>query len=513
MIARTLLIAAAALVPSIASAQDAACDRVAATLKLPDAKVTSARLVPAGSFAPPGRGAETPRPIAGLPAFCRVELTITPSSDSDIRSEVWMPIAGWNGKFQQVGNGAFAGSIQYAALGDALRRGYAAASTDTGHTGTGAQWALGHPEKIVDFGYRAVHETAVHGKAAIGNFYGMAPKLSYFTGCSGGGRMAFQEAQRYPADFDAILAGAPAYDRANESLGFMMKWKATHETPGSVIPPAKFPAIHRAALDACDAIDGLKDGLIEDPLSCRFDPKVIECRAGDAPTCLTTPQVEAARKIYAGTKNPKTGELIFPGLEPGSELNWTAVTAGDVPLDVGSDVFKYVLFQDANWDPRTFDLAKDYDRIRALDNLGFSPTSADLKAFAARGGKLLVYQGWGDPNVSPRSPLMYYDRLVQAMGQKQTDDAVKLFYAPGMGHCGGGEGPNVFDALTPLEQWREQGKAPSSIRATHSTNGQVDRTRPLCAYPRIAHYKGTGSIDQADNFFCAEKSTNVPASK
>jgi feruloyl esterase len=508
-----LIVATAALVPSLASAQDAACDRVAATLKLPDAKVTSARLVPAGSFAPLARGADTPRPIAGLPAFCRVELTIKPSSDSDIKSEVWMPVSGWNGKFQQVGNGAFAGSIQYAALGDALRRGYAAASTDTGHTSTGAQWALGHPEKIIDFGYRAVHETAVHSKAAISNFYGMAPKLSYFTGCSGGGRMAFQEAQRYPADFDAILAGAPAYDRANESLGFMMKWKATHETPGSVIPAAKFPAMHRAALEACDALDGLKDGSIGDPLACRFDPKVIECRAGDAPTCLTTPQVDAARKIYAGTKNPKTGELIFPGLEPGSELNWTAVTAGDVPLDVGSDVFKYILFQDASWDPRTFDLAKDYDRIRTLDNPGFSPTSADLKAFAARGGKLLVYQGWGDPNVSPRSPLMYYDRLVKAMGQKQTDDTVKLFYAPGMGHCGGGEGPNVFDALTPLEQWREQGTPPSSIVATHSTGGKVDRTRPLCPYPQIAHYKGTGSIEQADNFFCAEKSTNVPASK
>ena len=516
MIGRALLVAAAALVPSVVSAQAADCDRVAATLKLPDAKVTAARLVPAGSFTPPATGTETPRAIANLPAFCRVELTITPSSDSDIKSEVWMPVSGWNGKFQQVGNGAFAGSIQYGALGEALRRGYAAASTDTGHTGPGAEWALGHPEKIIDFGYRAVHETAVHGKTAISNFYGMAPTLAYFTGCSGGGRMAFQEAQRYPADFDAILAGAPAYDRANESLGFMMKWKATHETPGSVIPPAKFPAMHRAALEACDALDGLKDGLIEDPLSCRFDPAVVQCGGGrvlsDPAACLTTPQVEAARKIYAGTKHPKTGELIFPGLEPGSELNWTAVTAGDVPLDVGSDVFKYVLFQDASWDPRTFDLAKDYDRIRRLDNLAFSPTSADLKAFAARGGKLLIYQGWGDPNVSPRSPLMYYDRLVKTMGQQQADDAVKLFYAPGMGHCGGGEGPNVFDALTPLEQWREQGTPPSSILATHATNGKVDRTRPLCPYPQIAHYKGTGSIDEAGNFFCAEKS-HVPASR
>lgn len=477
-----------AFAPAVASAQD--CARVATTLRLPNATVTSARVVPAAD---------------GLPAYCRVELTIKPSSDSDIKSEVWMPVSGWNGKFQQVGNGAFAGSIQYGALRDALKRGYAAASTDTGHTGTGAAWALGHPEKIVDFGYRAVHETAVHSKSAISNFYGMAPKLSYFTGCSGGGRMAFQEAQRYPADFDAILAGAPAYDRVNESLAFMMKWKATHETPGSAIPPAKFPAIHQAALDACDANDGLKDGLIGDPLSCKFDPAAVKE--------LTPPQVEAARKIYAGTKHPRTGELIFPGLEPGSELNWTAVTAGDTPLDVGYDVFRYLLFQDASWDPRTFDLARDYDRIHKLDNLGLSPTSADLKPFVARGGKLLIYQGWGDPNVSPRSPLMYWDRLVQRLGRKQVDDSVKLFYAPGMGHCGGGEGPNVFDALTALEQWREMGKAPASIVATHSTDGKVDRTRPLCAYPQIAHYKGSGSVDQADNFFCAERTNNVPSSR
>src|SRR6266850_6647696 len=310
------------LVPSLAAAQNSAplrpveadlqvrlnCDRVAATLKLPDATVTAARLVPAGSFTPPATGADTPRPVAGLPAFCRVELAITPSSDSDIRSEVWMPVSGWNGKFQQVGNGAFAGSIQYAALGEALRRGYAAASTDTGHTGPGAAWALGHPEKIADFGHRAVHETAVHSKSAISNFYGMAPKLSYFTGCSGGGRMAFQEAQRYPADFDAILAGAPAYDRGNEAFGFMAKWKATHETPQSVIPASTYPAIHRAALEACDALDGLKDGLIEDVLGCRFDPKVIECKAGaNADSCLTTPQVKAVRTLYAGATNPKTG--------------------------------------------------------------------------------------------------------------------------------------------------------------------------------------------------------------
>ena len=521
-----LLVVAFTLTPLVASAQDArtiegaratgdqaACERVAASLKLPDGKVTAANVVPSGSFTPPADETATPRPVTGLPAFCRVRLTLTPSADSDIKSEVWMPLTGWNGKFQQVGNGAFAGSIQYAALGEALKRGYAAASTDTGHTGQGAKWAAGHPEKIIDWGYRSAHLTAVDSKQAITNFYGVGPKMSYFTGCSGGGRMAFQEAQRYPADFDAILAGAPAYDRGNEAFGFMAKWQATHEMPDSFIPTTKYVAIHRAALDACDALDGLKDGLIGDVLSCRFDPNVLECKAGtNNDSCLTTPQVEAVRKLYAGAKHPNTGELIFPGLEPGSELQWTAVTGGNEPLDVGYDVFKYILLQDPNWDPKTFDLAKDYDRIHKLDNSALSPTNPDLNAFTSRGGKLLIYQGWADPNVSPRSPLMYYDRVVKTIGQKAVDDSIRLFYAPGMGHCGGGEGPNVFDALTALEQWREHGKAPASILATHSTNGNVDRTRPLCPYPQIAIYKGTGSIDQADNFYCAEKS-NVPASK
>jgi tannase/feruloyl esterase len=514
-----LLVGALTLVPSIASAQEArkasevACESLAASLKLPDARVTAATVVAAGSFTPPPEGTATPRPITGLPAFCRVQLTLTPSADSDIKTEMWMPLTGWNGKFQQVGNGAFAGSIQYAALGEALKRGYAAASTDTGHTGRGAKWAAGHLEKITDWGYRSEHLTAVDSKMAITNFYGVGPKLSYFTGCSGGGRMAFQEAQRYPADFDAILAGAPAYDRGNEAFGFMAKWQATHETPESFIPTTKYQAIHRAALEACDALDGLEDGLIGDVLSCRFDPKVLECKAGtNNDSCLTTPQVEAVRKVYAGARHPKTGELIFPGLEPGSEQQWTAVTGGNEPLDVGYDVFKYILLQDPNWDPKTFELAKDYDRLHKLDNSALSPTNPDLKAFASRGGKLLIYQGWADPNVSPRSPLMYYDRVVKSIGKKAVDDSIRLFYAPGMGHCGGGEGPNVFDALTALEQWREQGKAPASILATHSTNGKVDRTRPLCAYPQIAIYKGTGSIDQADNFYCAEKS-NVPASK
>jgi len=494
-------------VPSLAAA--APCDTLAASLKLTNAKVTTATAITGGQFTPPAaQGADAPKAITGLPAFCRVQLTLTPSSDSDIKSELWLPLNGWNGKFQQVGNGAWAGSIQYGALAEALKRGYAAASSDAGHTGTDASFAVGHPEKLKDFGYRAVHETAVQSKQTITNFYGMGPKLSYFNGCSGGGRMAFQEAQRFPADFDAILAGAPGYNRVNQSVWMLMNAKATLDNPASFIPPAKYAVLHRAALDACDAQDGLKDGLISEPLSCRVDPAVTQCKAGDAPNCLTAPQVEAARKLYAGVTNPRTGERIFPRLEPGSELSWGGPAGGPEPLAVGADLFKFVVFKDPKWDFRKFDLARDYEAVHRIDSLDLSPSSPDLKAFVGRGGKLLIYQGWADQNVAPQSTVDYYNNVVKTIGQKQADDSVRLFFAPGMAHCGGGEGPNVFDALTSLEQWREQGKAPASILATHSTNGKVDRSRPLCPFPQVAKYKGTGSIDDAANFACGSPVSN-----
>jgi feruloyl esterase len=504
--------------PSVAAA--ATCDSLAASLQLTNAKVSAATAVTTGQFTPPALpGAEAPKPITGLPAFCRVQLTLAPSSDSDIKSEVWLPLNGWNGKFQQVGNGAWAGSIQYGALAEALKRGYAAASTDAGHTGVDASFAMGHPEKLKDFGYRAVHETAVQSKQTITNFYGMAPRLSYFNGCSGGGRMAFQEAQRFPADFDAILAGAPGYNRVNQSVWMLMNAKATLDNPASFIPPAKYAVLHRAALDACDAQDGLKDGLISEPLSCHVDPAVTQCKAdggrglSDPANCLTAPQVEAARKLYAGVINPKTSERIFPRLEPGSELSWGGPAGGPEPLAVGADLFKFVVFKDPKWDFRKFDLARDYDAVHKIDNLDLSPTSPDLKAFVARGGKLLMYQGWADQNVAPQSTVDYYYNVVKTIGQKQVDGSVRLFFAPGMAHCGGGEGPNVFDALTPLEQWREQGKAPASIPATHSTNGKVDRSRPLCPFPQVALYKGSGSIDDAANFVCGNAKADARSTK
>ena len=482
----------------------AACERLAASLNLPNSKVTLAQPVTAGRFLPPATpGASAPpAALADLPAFCRVTLTLTPSSDSDIKSEVWLPLAGWNGKFQQVGNGGWGGSIQYAALASALRRGYAASSTDTGHVGDTAQFAVGHPEKLIDFGYRAVHETAVQSKATIAAAYGTAPRLSYFVGCSGGGRQAFMEAQRYPQDFDGIVAGAPGYNRTDQSFQLVAASQATHRDAASFIPPEKLGVLHRAALSACDGRDGLLDGLISDPMRCKFDPSVTACTSTDGPGCLTAPQVQAAKAIYAPVMNPRTGEEVFPGVEPGSEPRWTVNAGGARPLGMSDDFFKYVVFQDANWDFHTLDVAEHLELARKADGGMVSPTSPDIKQFVSRGAKLIIYHGWGDTNVPPRSSVNYHKRLVERLGAFEIDRSVRLYMAPGMGHCGGGEGPNVFDALAALEEWREKGKAPAEILASKLADGRVVRTRPLCPYPQIAQYKGSGSIDEASNFVC-----------
>ena len=478
----------------------AACERLATSLVLPNSTVTSAKAVAAGAFTPPGGGAAAARAAAGLPAFCRVALTITPSADSDIRSEIWLPLSGWNGKFLQVGNGGWGGSIQYTALADWLRRGYAAASTDTGHSGPSASFAVGHPEKLIDFGYRSVHETAVQGKATVSALYGSAPRFPYFNGCSGGGRQSFMEAQRFPEDFDGIIAGAPGFNRTDGAFQSLGAMQATHRDPASFIPASKYPMLHQAALNSCDAVDGLKDGLITDPRQCRFDPAVTACTGADVPSCLTPEQVVAARRIYAPVIDPQTGAEVFAGLEPGSEMHWAGIS-GERPHQMYNDLARFILFEDPDWDYRTLDI-NDLERARRADNGILGATSTDLKPFVDRGGKLLIYHGWEDQNISPRMTVGYYTDVQEMMGKDQVDDAVRLFMVPGMGHCGGGDGPSSFDMLVALEQWREEGKAPARILASKVTDGHVTRTRPLCPYPQVAQYKGTGSIDQAENFAC-----------
>jgi feruloyl esterase len=488
-----------ALFPAAAGA--ATCESLAA-FTLPNTKILSAAAQPAGAFTPPGAApTAAPNPaLANLPAFCRVTASLHPTSDSDIRIEIWMPASNWNGKLQSVGNGAWAGTIGYTALGAALASGYATTATDTGHVGNTAKFVPGHPEKMVDYGYRAVHEMTVAAKAIIAAFYGSGPRLSYWNGCSTGGRQGLMEALRYPADYDGIIAGAPVNFRTHQLTWELWVSRAVHRDEASYIPPTKYPAIHQAALEACDARDGVRDGLIDDPTTCRFDPQVLECKGTDSNSCLSPAQVIAAQRIYSPAVNPRTRQEIFPALQPGSELGWGGL-AGPQPVGEAVEFFQYVVYNDPMWDPRTieFDSAADDADKAAADVLNV--TSPNLKPFFDRGGKLLLYHGWNDQLVAPVNSVNYYKSILATV-DRVAASSVKLFMMPGTNHCAGGDGPNTFDRMKVIEQWVEQKQTPSRIEASHSTAGKVDRTRPLCAYPKVARYTGTGSTDEAANFIC-----------
>jgi feruloyl esterase len=500
-IAACVALGAVSLPAQTAEISASACTQLVSGFTLPDTRI-SATPIAAGEFGLADEGNAMPPGIGELPAFCRVELTLTPSLDSDIRSEVWLPLADWNGKFLQVGNGAWGGSIQYTALAAGLRRGYAVASTDTGHTGPDASFALDHPEKLIDFGYRAVHETAVQSKSVVAKLFGTPAHFAYFDGCSGGGRQSFMEAQRYPTDFDGIIAGAPGYDRTDTAFQTIGMAQATHLDTESFIPLDKYPLLHEAAMRTCDALDGLEDALISEPMRCTFDPGVLECRGPESATCLTRPQVVAARKIYAAVVDPRTGEQVSPGLEPGSEMLWGGV-AGPQPHAMYHSLFRFVVFKDPAWDFRSLDVGKHLDLARRADNGILAATSTNLTPFIDNGGRLLIYHGWADQNIPPRGSVDYYEQLLDTLGQDTVDRGVRLFMAPGMGHCGGGHGPNEFDMLAVLEQWREHGQSPTQVTATQRADARVTRTRPLCPYPQVARYTGRGSLDEAQNFDCA----------
>ena len=477
----------------------ATCESLAA-LKLPTTTITTAQVVAAGTFrpSPPIGPAQT---FEALPAFCRVTATLTPTSDSEIRIEVWLPTKDWNSKFQAVGNGGFRGSISYEALAEGVQRGYASSSTDTGHAGAGGAFALGHPEKLIDYAYRSEHEMTVAARAIIAAYYGQSPKFSYWNGCSNGGRQGLKEAQRYPDDFDGIIAGAPAANWTGRAAQSVWIAQAVHRSAESALPPDKFSLLHDAVLAACDALDGVKDGVMEDPRRCKFDPKVLECKSGGDAGCLTAPQVETARRIYSPVTNPRTQQLIFPGHQPGSELGWTTM-ASPSPFSIGMDHFKYVVFQNPDWDYSTFNFDGGYSLAEKADGGAINALDPNLRPFLRR-GKLLQYHGWNDPQISPESSVNYFNSVLDSLGgQSRVQDSYRLFMVPGMAHCGGGEGPNQFDMLTALEQWVEKGKAPDSIIASRIKNGKLDRTRPLCPYPQVARYTGSGSIDDAANFAC-----------
>jgi len=475
-------------------------------LKLTNTTVTQAELVPAGAFTLPA-GAITMGPIdfKNLPSFCRVVATSKPSSDSGVRFEVWLPETNWNGKFEGTGNGGWLGAIIYSALADGLRRGYAVANTDTGHASgvMDASWALGHPEKVIDFAYRAVHEMTVQGKVIATSYYGKNPSYSYWSGCSSGGKQGLKEAQKFPEDYNGIVAGAPANYWTHLTAATVWTGLLPLRSPESAIPQEKFPLIHKAVLDACDALDGIKDGVIDDPTKCHFDPKVLQCKTGDPSDCLTEAQVDTASKLY-GPATTARGMKFFPGLEPGSELVWGFLIGGPEPSRIGSDYYTYIIHKDPHWNPRTMDFDREVPEADKFDDGMINATEPDLTKFKERGGKLIMYHGWADALIAPQNTIDYYQSVVKIMGgTEKTNDFVRLFMAPGMGHCFGGDGPSNFDALGALERWVEQAKAPEEIVASHLTNETADRTRPLCVYPTVAKYRGSGSTDDATNFSCS----------
>ena len=500
-----------------------------ATAALPGAELTSVALRPAGPFNLPAEFG--PATTIELPSFCRIQGVLRPTADSHINIEIWLPAKDWSGRFQGVGNGGFAGSIPYSGLASALRNGDAAAASDTGHTngGTSARWALGHWEKVVDFGWRAVHLTAVAGKTLAQAYYGAAPRKSYFVSCSNGGRQGLMEAQRFPDDYDGIIAGAPAYNWTGLFTGFVWNAQALSR-PGAMIPAAKTPAIAGAVLAQCDKLDGLADGLLSDPRLCRFDPAVLRCTAGETDSCLTDPQIASLRDIYQGPRTPD-GMQIYFGFPPGGETapasaGWDAWIFGTGPgasiqNAFGSNFVQYIVGAPDDWTPAAFDFGRDFDLVQSRTAATFNATDPDLSRFAARGGKLILYHGWSDAAIPAQGTLAYRDAVVSAMGADQADSFMRTFMVPGMHHCAGGSGPSDFGQGGPspennnpatsltaaLQAWVEEGHAPEHVIARQAAppggpQSAAVRTGLICAYPQRAVLTAGRDPLRAESYQC-----------
>jgi hypothetical protein len=509
---------------------------------LPGGHITSAQAVAAGRFVQPGLKPDEKPPAvyAATPAFCRVTATLTPTPDSDIKIEVWMPLAGWNGKFRGQGNGGFAGYIDYKALASAVIDGDASGATDTGHATTDAAWALGHPEKIVDYGYRAIHEMTVQARSIVQAFYGSAPTRSYFASCSNGGRQALMEAQRFPSDYDGILAGAPA-NNWTPMLAAGLHAVQVLDGPG-YIPGAKVPAIARAVVAACDAKDGVSDGVLNDPPQCHFDPQVMLCKGPDSDSCLTAPQVASLKAIYAGARDV-SGHLIFPGFLPGAEAGrggWaTWVFGTEQGKSAGTfyvtGYFSNMVYDSPNWSYKTANVDAALKLANQKTGSAMNATDPNLKPFFDRGGKLIIYHGWNDPAISALNSIHYYQSVAETLGGNETGRSLRLYLVPGMQHCSGGPGATSFgqdesdiprdtqhDIYAALVEWVEKASAPSTIISTHYAPADpatatakvpdaartadppaVEMTRPLCVYPQIVKYSGTGDKNSAASFSCA----------
>ena len=513
----TALSLAAFSLPAVAAAATT-CGNLA-NLTLPNTTITTAQLVSAGPFTATNGQTFT------LPEFCRVAGYSAPSSNSNILFEVWIPYGSWNEKLEVVGGGGFAGTISFSAMATALNLGYATASTDTGHqdrnSGDGS-WALGHPEKVIDFGYRAIHLTAVNAKAIV-TAYSAAPDYSYFNGCSTGGRQALKEAQMFPDDFDGIIAGDPANYWVELNFGQLWPYLVNHpdSSPTPVLPTSMYPLINNAVLAQCAGHDGgvSSDLFISDPPACNFNPKVLQCKRGQNPSnCLTAAQVGVVDQIYAGAHNPQTYQPIFPGFARGSETDWAGEANSLFAIAVS--YMQYWVFDDPSFNVQTsLNFDRDVTLARHLDNGVTEATDPDLQPFLSH-GKLIQYHGWADGTIAPGESPQYYQSVEAKLYPHssprealwETQKSYRLFMVPGMFHCSGGPGANSLDTLTALDNWVEQGTAPDQIVATHYNNNVpadgVAFTRPLCPYPQVAKYSGGGATTNAASFVCVDVNGN-----
>jgi feruloyl esterase len=506
--ARLIPIVVISMIMFVAPVAAASCESLA-SLALPDGKITSASLVAAGAFTPPMGGGPMMGGPGGMavfkavPTFCRVTATLTPTPDSDIKIEVWMPAENWNGKLVGIGNGVWAGTISHAALAEPLAKGYATVATDTGHFGSGmdAKFAVGHREKLIDFGYRAVHEMTVKAKSFITAYYGRKEQRSLWVSCSTGGRQGLMEGYRYPEDYNGISSMAPANPMVGLMIDTLWSGYAAMKEDARRLTMAKINAVHKAFKDQCDEKDGLKDGIAADPEQCKFDPGIIQCKEGDRDDCLTVPQVAAMREVYAGPKNPRTGEQIFSGFSPGSEQQLMALVGGKEPFPVATSYFRDIVFNDPQWDYRSYDYDKDLAASYKAGSDILDVPSDGFTKFIENGGKLLLSHGWADGLIPAGNTAAFYKSMITKMEPKKASNAVRLFMLPGVGHCGGGDAPSVTDMLSVIDQWAETGKAPDQITASAPPN-QKPMSRPICPYPQIARYKGSGSTDEAASFEC-----------
>lgn len=503
-------------------AQAKSCEAAAlSAVALGGASVTGAERIAAGSYTPPGSSTA----ITNLPAFCRITAKATPTAESLINFEVWVPEGqAWNGKLVVTGNGGYSPALSRSDMAYAMRQGYAVVGGDTGHQSADPNemfWGVDQPEKIRDWGTRSIHAITLPSKTLIEGLRAQAPKRAYYYGCSTGGHQGYAQMQRYPADFDGVIAGAPGNNRTRLNVEFLWRFQANRAqgtNSPTILTGAKASLITQRAVAACDMLDGVADGVMEDPRACtsdKFDVGSLQCTGADAADCLTADQVAVARKIYAGPKNPRTGAQIYPGYTAGSEAGWSGYWGSTEP--VRADYWRLWTFENPQWDWWTF----DYDRDLVYADAKIGPlvdqTSTDLAAFKAAGAKAIVYQGWQDAVVNPIDTIAYAERVRAAQGsQAELDKFYRLFLVPGMGHCGGGSGATTFgnggaqapnasaanDLLMALDRWVEQGQAPESLIAARIASGAVARTHPLCTWPKKAVYKGSGNIDDAASFSC-----------